>query len=189
MDFPDAEGLAVWLYQHHGVDPEVPVSWRRFVPALVRHRGRGRAVSFTDKIAQRARIRPEHAGFVALHEHAHILFREHRVTFATELEEETCADYFAACALAPRAAVRAFARSCGRDPEALAAYVGATEIWAHLRFAEVFGESLAVVGPSMVWARGDFVGVHESTLRECARSPSTEVRVLPVGRARVVSLR
>lgn len=185
MDPAEIEGLAVWLYQRHGLDPETAAPWRCFVPVLERPRHAGLAYSFGDTIA-RHRMRPEYEGFVALHEHAHIVFREHRILFASEQDEEMGADHLAACLLAPRPAVRAFARTYGRDHEVLAAVAEGTKIWARLRFAETFGESLAVVGPSMTWARGEFVGVEESNLRALVRSPPSGLRVVRTGRAWMV---
>lgn len=188
MDPLEIEGLAVWIYQHHGLYPETAAPWRCFVPVIERPRHAGLAYSFGDTIARR-RMRPEYEGFAALHEYAHTVFREHRVTFASEQDEEMGADHLAACLLAPRPAVRAFAQTYGRDHEVLAAVADSTRIWARLRFAETFGESLAVVGPSMTWARGEFVGVEESSLRAMVRSPPSELRVVPVGRAHVLTPR
>lgn len=187
MDASRVEALAVEFYRRLRLDPERPVDTFRLArlllgadaiergAALVGEPARVFSLRGQRRIAISRKLSTEYAQFYIGHELGHIVCDELR--YRDDDIEMVC-DMFGAAVMAPMPAVRALLRAFGRDHEAIADEVCATQTWAALRIAECLGIPRAVLTPARVYARGpeDFVWGPERELRKLARVERPGIR-------------
>lgn len=180
LDATEVEALAVAFYRRLGFDPAEPVDTFRLARALLGPDAIERGTSIVGlpaklfmvrgarRIAVSRKLSVPYARFYAGHELGHVVLDE--LGYRDDDLEAVC-DMFGAAVMAPIPAVAALLRAFGRDHEAIAAEVGATQTWAALRVAEALGIPRAIITPARVYARGPeaFVWGPEDGLRRLAR--------------------
>lgn len=187
MDASEVEALAVDFYRRLKLEPERTVDTFRLArlllgpeaiergAALVGEPARLFSLRGQRRIAISRKLPVEYAQFYVGHELGHIVCDE--LGYRDEDVERVC-DAFGAAVMAPMPAVRAMLRAFGRDHEAIAEEVCATQTWAALRIAECLGIPRAVLTPTRIYARGPegFVWGPESEVRKLSRGELPGVR-------------
>lgn len=180
LDSTQVEALAVDLYRRLGFDPSQPVDTFRLARKLLGPNAIERGTTIAGlparlfiingerRIAVSRKLSAEYAMFYAGHELGHVILDE--LGYRADDVEAVC-DMFGAAVMAPVPAVTAMLRAFGRDHEAIADEVGATQTWAALRIAECLGIPRAIITPQRLYVRGPetFVWGPEDALRRLAK--------------------
>jgi hypothetical protein len=177
------EGLAVDFYRRLGFDPAVPVDVFRLARKLLGPDAIERGTSIAGlpaklfivngerRIAISRKLAATYARFFAGHELGHVVFDE--LGYHEDDLEQAC-DTFGAAVMAPMPAINAMLRAFGRDHEAIAEEVCATQTWAALRIAECLRIPRAIITPAKLYVRGPeaFEWGPKDALRRLVKGPA-----------------